>query len=90
MVSSEGRIESRDSRRHIDYLLSLLDGKDEAVASLKAVGWKFDVFVFWESRGGGGPMLTPSTMSRLAELGIEIGFDVYFLDSDEVNTDDEF
>lgn len=78
-LSTEGVMESRDSLRHIDHLLALLKGKDAAIASLQAEGWKIDIAVFWDSKWGhGGPTLTPSTMRRLAELGITIWYDVYF------------
>lgn len=81
-LSSKGLIESRDSMRHIDYLLEAIDGKDDLLASLVREGWEIDVSVFWVSNGGGGPMISPQTMGRLSQLNLEIGFDVYFNDLD--------
>lgn len=81
--SSQGVVESRDSLRHIDYLLELLDGKDAEMASLLQAGWRADISVYWHSKWGhGGPTLTPGTMGRLAELGLTIWFDVYDSDPD--------
>ena len=80
-ISTDKLVSSRDARRHVDHLLQLLEGKDDALAMLKDAGWKFDIFVFWESKSGhGGPMLGPAMMRRLAELELEIGFDCYYLD----------
>lgn len=77
-ISSEDRVDSKDCRRHIAYLLDLLTEKEAVVARLIDEGWEVDIFAFWESKwGSGGPMLDPAIMSRLAALRITIGFDVY-------------
>lgn len=83
-ISSKDHVDSRDCRRHITYLLDLLQGKESVVGSLIDEGWEVDIFVFWESKSGhGGPSLDPAQMARLAELQISVGFDVYFAAEDE-------
>jgi len=41
-----------------------------------------DLCVRWDSGGQGGPTLSPSQMGALAELGIELWFDIYFAGND--------
>lgn len=77
-LESKGHIQSRDARRHIDWLLQQLRGKEVAIAEFKAEGHTVDVCVYWESVGHGGPTLDPSHMIQLGELGIELWFDIYF------------
>lgn len=78
-LETKGIVESRDSLRHIDYLLEILDGKEDVLVSLARDGWKIEICVFWDSKWGhGGPIITPITMSRLAQLGIALWYDVYF------------
>lgn len=81
LTSSEDEVDSRDSLRHIDYLLELLEGKGLEMAALQSQGWESYISVFWDSRHGhGGPRLTPPTMQQLAQLGLELSYDVYYTD----------
>ncbi|MBN9121434.1 MAG: DUF4279 domain-containing protein [Planctomycetes bacterium] len=74
---------SRDVRFHIDLLLRVLAEKGDAIRQLAAQGCQLRIDCYWESaHGHGGPMIWPETMARLAELGIELGFDVYFYGED--------
>ena len=81
-LESLGQVQSRDSRRHIDWLLQQLLGKATAIAELKAQGHMVDVCVYWESVGQGGPTLGASQMAQLGELGVELWFDIYFARKD--------
>ena len=75
---SEGHVESRDSARHIDWLLDRLMLHVEAIRSLRDEGCKMDISCYWLSEEGhGGPTIPPAQMKRLAELGIELWFDFY-------------
>lgn len=77
-LSTKDVIASKDVRRHVDWILVRLDGKDDALRSLRAEGHRMDVFCYWLSASGhGGPMLSPAIMRRLGQLEIEIGFDIY-------------
>lgn len=77
-LSTKGLLDSRDVRRHVDWILDKLTGKDETLKKLQAEGNRMDIFCFWLSADGhGGPMLSPAIMRRLGALEIPIGFDIY-------------
>lgn len=80
-LSTEGAVQSRDLRSHLDWLLDRLEGSGAALRELVQAGAKVDVSCYWLSAGGhGGPTLTPRQMARLAELQLDCWFDVYFAD----------
>ncbi len=84
-LSSQGKVESRDLRRHLDWLLERL-GPDAgpALARLRAAAGTADVTCYWLSAtGSGGPLLGPAQTRRLADLGLDVWFDVYFGGSSE-------
>ncbi|QCB45522.1 DUF4279 domain-containing protein [Hydrogenophaga sp. PAMC20947] len=83
-LESDGQVQSRDARRHLDWLLSQLTGKGKVFAELMAEGNKVDVCCKWESVGQGGPLLSPPQLEGLAQLGLELWFDVYFAGQDGV------
>lgn len=77
LLSSEGRVESRDVRQHVDWLTSQLEGRAEAIAGLRQEAFAVDVFCRWDGIGQGGPMLSPHQVSSLAALRLTIRFDTY-------------
>jgi len=78
-LSSKGQIESKDVRRHIDWILEQFAGSYEELRQLQAEGYRIDIFCYWLSRSGhGGPTLGPLTMRRLAEANLQLGLDIYF------------
>lgn len=82
-LSTEKELQSVDYGRHIDWILDKLDGKEDVIHLLQKDGARVDISCFWVSKSGhGGPMLRPNQMSRLANLDIEIWWDIYF-DDDE-------
>jgi hypothetical protein len=74
---------SRDTRRLVDMILTMLDGKADAVKALQSKGCKIDITSYWLSVGQGGPWLMPEQMLKLGALGISIWWDVYFTGEDE-------
>lgn len=77
-LSTEGVVDSRDVRRHVDWLLDQIEPHGEALKKLQAEGCQIDIFCYWcSAQGHGGPMLSPESMIRLGTLGLEIGFDIY-------------
>jgi hypothetical protein len=83
-------VHSRDVRRHIDWLLDQLEPRREVLAKLQAAGCQTIISCYWLSyQGHGGPMLLPQNMARLASLGLELWFDVYFPIDDEEEHDEE-
>jgi hypothetical protein len=78
-LSSEAAVSSFDISKHIDYILSSLSGKEPVLTRLKAEGWRADIACMWDSAyGHGGPTLAPEMLRRLANLGVELWFDIYF------------
>jgi hypothetical protein len=77
-LTSKDEIASRDSRRHIDWLLDRLTPKADALRSLQQQGCRLDVSCYWVSQSGhGGPTIPPGQMRRLAELDLMLWFDFY-------------
>jgi hypothetical protein len=81
--TTERRLASKDTRRHIDAILKTLEGKARAVELLAAKGCAFDLCSYWLSVGQGGPALWPHQMRSLGELGIEVWWDIYFSQESE-------
>ncbi|MHB8859931.1 MAG: DUF4279 domain-containing protein [Thermoleophilia bacterium] len=79
LLDSKHHVNSRDSRRHIDWLLDQLEERSEAIHYLFSEGCKIDFFCFWESaHGHGGPTISPNQSTRLGKMNIDLMFDVYF------------
>ena len=78
-LESSGRVDSRDARHHLDWLLEQIAGKEQAFAELHRLEYQVDICCRWDSQSGhGGPTLLPSEMAILGSLGIELWFDIYF------------
>lgn len=78
-LSTKDRIESRDSRRHVDWLLDQIEGRSTVLRSLREEGGRIGISCYWVSRfGEGGPTISPDQMRRLGALNIELWFDIYF------------
>ena len=87
-LTSEGHVNSKDSRDHIDWILNNLVGKDDAIAEIHQRGWDVCLSFYWASLSWhGGPTLSPPQMRRLADLNLEIWFDCYFITGDESGED---
>lgn len=77
-ISSEDKIDSKDSRRHIDWLLNQIYPLKDKILELISKDYKIDISCYWSSmHGTGGPTLSPYQMKKLSELNIEIWFDFY-------------
>lgn len=77
-LDSEGHVESKDSRRHLDWLLDRVESKTRELKQLCDAGCRIDICCVWNSKQGhGGPTLSVPQFKRLAELGIELWFDIY-------------
>ena len=83
-LSSKGVLDSKDSRRHIEWLLEILSPKAETIRALQNEGCRMDVSCYWGSKSGhGGPTLSPEQMAELARLKLELWFDVYFVGDED-------
>lgn len=83
-LSSEADVDSLDLRRHLDWLIHRLKPAGESLKRLQQVpSVSMNVTCAWYSRSGhGGPTLWPEQMAALAALGLECGFDVYFVEGE--------
>jgi hypothetical protein len=81
VLRTRGVVESRDVRRHIDWLIDQVQMRGEVFRSLQAEGYRTGIRCFWMAateNGGRGPTLSPVSMVRMAALGLELSFDFYF------------
>jgi hypothetical protein len=83
--STKKQIKSKDTRRHIDAILTALEGKADAIKTLREKGCKIDITSYWVSCGQGGPWLMPEQMIKLGTLGISVWWDVYFTNEKETS-----
>jgi Domain of unknown function (DUF4279) len=78
-LESRDFVQSRDLRRHVDWVLDQVEPQAKALKRLKEGNYKAVISCFWVSaHWHGGPMLCPAQVSRLAALGLEVWFDFYF------------
>jgi len=79
-LSSEGFVDSKYLRRHLDWLLTKLEGCANGLKELqRRSGVRMCVYCIWWSRyGGGGPNLWPAQMRSLAALDLECCFDFQY------------
>lgn len=78
-LRSRHHVQSRDNRRHIDYILAKLEGSAHTLSRIReSPGAHMDIVSFYVSTGQGGPWLMPTQLRRLADLGLEIWWDIYF------------
>ena len=83
-LTSQSEIDSRDVRRHVDFVLDQIDANTDALGWIRKSGGMADVMCYWVSASGhGGPSLLPAQSSKLAALNLEIWFDVYFNAADD-------
>jgi len=84
MLSSEGHVESKDLRRHLDWLLLQIEPAADGLKQLQSMDDVVAnvVCVWWSAAGDGGPTLWPEQMRRLAELDLECSFEFAFYGDD--------
>jgi len=89
-LSSEGRVQSKDVRRHLDWLLEqLVPVKDQLSNIQETSGITMNVYCIWWSTGDGGPTLWPEQMRSLADLNLECAFDISFYGDEEIRETDK-
>jgi hypothetical protein len=77
-LETEGTIKSKDSRRHIDLILSKLEGKARTINQLVSEGIRIEIACFWRTKQGhGGPTLGPHQFKKLATLTVDFWYDFY-------------
>ncbi|MDN3637697.1 DUF4279 domain-containing protein [Simiduia curdlanivorans] len=76
--TTEVDLNSTDNVKHLELLLSLLNGKEGELSSLRDSGCSTDIFCRWDSTGQGGPRLSVAMMKELVKYGLGISWDMYF------------
>ena len=77
-LSSEHALDSRDVRRHIDWIINQVGDRSDGFDSIRRAGGRADISCFWRSASfHGGPSIWPHQMTALGLLGLELWFDVY-------------
>lgn len=77
-LSSENFVVSKDSRKHIDWILNQIYPLKDKILEFIYKGYRIDISCYWSSmHGTGGPTLPPYQMKKLSDLNIEIWFDFY-------------
>src|SRR5690606_25699059 len=84
----EGKVKSLDLRRHLDWLIGMIQPHSKRLAELQQIpDVRMSVTSVWWSRSGhGGPTLWPEQMRALADMNLECDFDIYFAEDDEDGT----
>jgi hypothetical protein len=83
-LDTSGLVASRDARRHIDWLLDRLEPRSAELLTYQQRGYELDLYCLWCRLGGsGGPMLSPQQMTRMAALGLTIGFEFWNADDED-------
>jgi len=78
-LESEKEVASFDLEKHIQHIVGLLQGKEDALHDLTKQGWRMDLACMWDSAyAHGGPTFSPKLMSTLGNLGLELWLDIYF------------
>jgi Domain of unknown function (DUF4279) len=77
-LSTETKVLSKDFRRHLDWIISVIIDYDDAVKNLHLNGAEIDISCYWVSMGQGGPAMSCQQMKQLGHLGIDIWWDIYF------------
>ena len=85
-LSTKGKLKSKDTRRHIDWILDRVENVSNEINELQKDGFSMDISCYWGSAwGNGGPAISPEQMARLAKLNLMVWWDVYFECDDEEN-----
>lgn len=83
LLNTEEAVDSKDTRRHIDWLLSKLSPRKIELDELRSNGVEVDISCLWMSTGQGGPLMSPQQMAVLCQLDLEIWWDIYFDDEEQ-------
>jgi hypothetical protein len=81
-LDTKKSVKSKDTRRHIDFILQAIGRKHKAIELLRQRGCKLDIVSYFVSCGQGGPALWPYQMLKLGKLGIEVWWDLSFRGED--------
>lgn len=77
VLSSAWSVQSKNVRDHFQWLLASVGSRASEMRNLRDQGHRITVHCLWVGKGGyGGPDLSPQIMRGLADLEVEVYFDV--------------
>lgn len=77
-LTTHGKLKSKDTRRHIDLLLTPLLVVVNEVEHLQREGAAMDIICFWHAAPlQGGPALAPPQLRLLADLNIAVAWNIF-------------
>jgi len=77
-LTTHGKLDSRDTRRHIDLLLEPLLPVAGELANLQRQGAAVDIICFWHAAPQqGGPALSSRQLRNLSDLNIAIAWNIF-------------
>lgn len=83
-LDSEDEIESKDLRRHLDWLLNKIGNCHCQLREIASKGAEITIFCPWRSASGqGGPTMDPQQMKVLGDLNIELLLEFWVCDEDD-------
>ena len=85
LLSTQDQLDSTDHIDHLHEIFGQLEGKATVLNSLRNEGCTTRVSCYWDSDGQGGPWLDLPEIKKLAEFGLDIWWDIYFVQGDETN-----
>lgn len=80
ILSSEKHVESKDARRHLDWLLAQIEVEKDALLQIQRIDGvtMFVTCIWWSALGNGGPVFWPRQLRSLGALELEFEIDVAF------------
>lgn len=80
LLSSEKFVQSKDLRIHLNWFINILFEKSDGLINISNMDdCKMSIdCTWWSAVGHGGPTLWPEQLRALAEIGLEVSFDIQF------------
>ncbi len=77
VLSSAYAVVLKDTRAHFQWLLASVGSRGAEMRKLRQRGYRMEIHCLWMSQGGyGGPELSADIMRSLADLEVDVYFDV--------------
>jgi hypothetical protein len=78
IVRSPAELKSKDVRRHLDWLLDIVEPRSEVIRQLAVAGYQVVILCDWVSfQGRGGPTISVKNMSRISCLGLALRLNLH-------------
>ena len=78
LLCSRGAVTSKDTRRHLAWLLERLSSRKDGIEFLRNSGAELNISCYYVSIGQGGPTMSAEQMIEFGRLGLDVWWDIYF------------